>query len=120
MYSFMNVDNKQKLISFLRSIGLIKLVDSVLFRYSSWKNRKQNLLFKSNYPEIKLPPDYMMYESFQVDYNSYYEDSKESAKWIVDLVRKYKDLSKAIILDWGCGPGRLVRHLPMVVGGKLP
>jgi ubiquinone/menaquinone biosynthesis C-methylase UbiE len=111
----LGTDFKQNLIAIARSIGLIKLVDIGLFNYSKLKNYSRNKAFKKDNASIVLPPDYMMYESFQVNYNSYYFDSIKSAQGIIELARPYVDFKKASVLDWGCGPGRIVRHLPAIV-----
>ncbi len=39
-----------------------------------------------------------------------------AAKWLVECFRKYTDLKNKKILDWGCGPGRIVRHFPEIIG----
>lgn len=57
-----------------------------------------------------------MYESFQLSYRKYYDDSRETAKWLKSYFEKYITLEKARILDWGCGPGRIIRHLPEIIG----
>ena len=111
----MRPDFKQSIIAIARSIGLIKIIDLGLFNYSRLKNYSRNNSFKKENPGIVLPPDYMMYESFQVNYNSYYFDSIKSAKGIIELARPYVDFKKASVLDWGCGPGRIVRHLPSII-----
>lgn len=103
---------KQILSSILRRLNLMSLVDKGVFKYNKFKNKKVNDLFINQNPEVLLPPDYLMYESFQLNYQSYYYDSIESAKWIVDLVSPYINLNGKVILDWGCGPARIVRHLP--------
>jgi SAM-dependent methyltransferase len=87
------------------------------FRYL-WirkENRKKNRAFRKQYPEISLPPDYLMYESFQLDYERYYINGKKTAEWLIALVQKHQDLKGAAILDWGCGPARVIRHLPGLV-----
>jgi len=103
---------KQILSSILRKLKLMSSVDLVFYHYQKIKNKSSNQSFLKDYPSIKLPPDYLMYESFQLNYRSYYFDSKESAKWLVELITPYKNLNSKSILDWGCGPGRIVRHLP--------
>lgn len=111
----MKADSKQIIVAALRKVGLIGAVDKGLYSYSKLKNKKGNALFKKENPTIKLPPDYMMYESFQINYRSYYFDSMESAKEIIELAKPFVNFNKASILDWGCGPGRIVRHLPSIV-----
>jgi len=32
--------------------------------------------------------------------------------------KKHTDLKNKRILDWGCGPGRIIRHLPEVIGNE--
>lgn len=100
----------------LRKWGLIYYTDHIRFYMQKHKNRKVNKAFKTNYPEVKLPPDYLIYESFQIDYLKYYIDGKDTAQWLVDYFRKYIDLTGKKILDWGCGPGRTIRHLPEILG----
>lgn len=56
-----------------------------------------------------------MYESFQLDYKKYYEDSRQTAIWLKNHFAKYIQLEQKRILDWGCGPGRIIRHLPEVI-----
>jgi SAM-dependent methyltransferase len=108
---------KQHTIAILRGFGLIKLADLALFKYSQIRNKKPNSLFLAENADIKLPPDYMMYESFQLNYSRYFHDSFDSAQELVERIQPYIDLSSARILDWGCGPGRMVRHLPAIVNG---
>lgn len=52
-----------------------------------------------------------MYESFGIDYAKYYTDSRSTAAWLLDHLRRHISLDQARILDWGCGPGRIIRHL---------
>lgn len=35
-----------------------------------------------------------------------------TAKWLIDLFGAHIPLNGIKILDWGCGPGRIVRHIP--------
>lgn len=88
------------------------------FHLQRFQNRKINHDFRVDYPDAVLPPDYLMYETFRLDYRRYYSGGRDTANWLVNLVSKHIDLSGKRILDWGCGPGRVVRHLPEILGGK--
>lgn len=100
----------------LRRFRLIYFADWLRYYLQKNKNRKINTNFKSQHPEVKLPPDYLIYESFQLHYQNYYTGSIETAKWLTDHFRNHLDLKNKRILDWGCGPGRVIRHLPDVIG----
>lgn len=67
---------------FLRLLKLLKLTDYIRYLYFKIKNRKKNSTFLQNNPDVKLPPDYLMYESFQIDYEEYFTKSRNSAKWV--------------------------------------
>lgn len=110
--------NKGQISSILRKLHLIYMADWAHFYVERYKNQKNNSVFKKNNPDVKLPPDYLIYESFQIDYTKYYTESINTAKWVADYFSKYLDLKEKKILDWGCGPGRVIRHLPDVVGNK--
>jgi len=109
--------SKQSLTRFLRQIGLMQVADYFRYLWLRNKNKKQNQLFRQEYPDVSLPPDFLMYESFQLDYRRYYVNGKKTAEWLIELVKKHKSLEGASILDWGCGPARVIRHLPELVPG---
>jgi len=102
----------------LRRLRLFYVSDWIRFYIERFGNRKINKEFKKNNREVALPPDYLIYESFQINYKKYYTESSNTAKWLVDFFRKYVELKGKKILDWGCGPGRIIRHLPNVIGNE--
>jgi len=104
--------NKGDASRFLRTAGLMQITDKLRYHYYKIRNFKKNRDFRKKYPAVKLPPDYYIYEAFQIDYEEYYLKSRETAQWIVGFLKKYKSLQELTILDWGCGPGRIIRHLP--------
>jgi len=57
-----------------------------------------------------------MYESFKLDYNKYYFGGKKTAEWVIQNLERYTTLKSKNILDWGCGPGRVIRHIPKMLG----
>ena len=99
----------------LRNLGLMHLTDKTRYYYQKIKNRKDNKEFMSEYPGLNLPTDYLLYESFQLNYRRYYIDSQSTANWIKDNLAKHIALKNLNILDWGCGPGRVIQHMPKVV-----
>ena len=110
--------NKGKISNLLRVFGLIYFTDWIRYYLQKFKNRKINTEFKINNPGVKLPPDYLIYESFQINYHKYYSESKETAGWLTDHFKKHINLNSKRILDWGCGPGRIIRHLPEIIGNN--
>ena len=104
---------KQKIIQALRGLHLLEQADSARFFLNKWQYRKSNRKFKRENPLVKLPPPFVLYESFgKLDYASYYYGGGESAEFILAQLRKHVDVRGGRILEWGCGPARLLRHFP--------
>jgi len=106
---------KGQLSNALRKFGLLYPLDKLRFRLEKSKNEKANREFKTKNPNVSLPPDYLMYESFQMNYSKYYFGGKDTAEWVLEKIIKHKDLDNEKILDWGCGPGRVIRHMPEIL-----
>ncbi len=104
--------NRGDVSNFLRNVGLLHLLDFSRFLIRRAKNKSRNRGFRKNNPTIKIPPDYLLYESFAIDYKAYFEGGIESANDLCKLFSKYKSQKNLNILDWGCGPGRIIRHMP--------
>ena len=58
-----------------------------------------------------LPDDYDLYETYQLNYQKFIEDGKLAAAEIVEWTKPYLSSPQPVILDWGCGVGRVVRHI---------
>jgi len=99
----------------LRSIGAIRLLDNSRYQFIKYKNRIDNKRFKLDNPDIAIPPDYLLYESHSINYRKYIDQGKITAQNLLELFQKYVDLDHKTILDWGCGPARIVRHLPKLL-----
>lgn len=107
---------KGYLSNLLRQLRLLYLADRLRFYFMRWKNTRINNAFRQQYPTVALPPDYLIYESFKMDYHQYYHESKNTAIWLIDQLKKFTTLEQAKLLDWGCGPGRIIRHMPSLLG----
>lgn len=107
---------RDRLSRLARRWGLLAGVHQLQFRWAQWRHAAANRGFQRAHPELSLPPDYLMYESYRLDYQRYYEQGRVSAAWILDLLRQQELAGSGRILEWGCGPGRLIRHLPALLG----
>lgn len=110
--------NTGELTKPFRDLGLMHLLDKAKYGVQKWKNGARNARFAKENPEVKLPPDYMLFEAFQLDYQKYFEGGEKSAQWIMRLFEKYAPMAGKSILDWGCGPARVVRHFPKLLGAE--
>ena len=109
---------KTKLISLIRKFGLSNMADKARYQIMRLKNMRRNNQFIKEHPGIPLPPPYMVYESFQIDYRKYFLGGREDAQWIASLAKPHCTLENSKILDWGCGPARIIRHLPDLLGSS--
>ena len=107
--------NISRVIQPLRTLGMAHFIDKLKFYHQKFKYQKANQEYQQNHPHISFPPDYLLFESFQLNYQKYYEGGRDSAEWIKSLLDRHMDLKSKHILDWGCGPARILRHLPTLI-----
>lgn len=109
--------NKANLSQFLRHVGLLRTADQLQFRLQQWRNRRHNAAFRRSHPNVALPPDYTLFETFRLDYRKYYEGGRNTARWVWNQLQPHlADPDHGRLFDWGCGPARVVRHLPAIAG----
>lgn len=110
--------NTGKITYLIRRLGLMHLLDILRYRLRQVLHYRSNRAFNRSHPEVALPPDYLMYESFQLHYHKYYYGGRDVAVWIKDQLAPFMHFSGTRILDWGCGPGRVIRHFPQIFAGQ--
>ncbi|MBX3238554.1 MAG: class I SAM-dependent methyltransferase [Chitinophagaceae bacterium] len=92
------------------------MFDWLRYGFVKAKNAIPNRRFGKKHPELKIPPDYYLYETYSLNYEQYISDGLATAKEFVDLLKPYANVSEEKkVLDWGCGPGRITRHLKSVM-----
>lgn len=108
---------RAQLLQLIRDLGLSHSLDNGRYLAAKWRNAAANRQFRKQYPAFDLPPDYLLYEAYRINYASYRRTGLQAAQWIHDHFTQWQpDVSQQRILDWGCGPGRVLRHLPTVFG----
>jgi SAM-dependent methyltransferase len=110
---------KKYIASLLRRLNLGRLADTCRYRWLYCKRYRANRAFARQHPDFAFPPSYYIYETYTLDYRAYFEDGRQTAKEIMALLQQHINLNGVgkTIVDWGCGPGRVVRHLPVAAAG---
>jgi SAM-dependent methyltransferase len=103
----------------LRKLRLLGLAEQLRYRLQQLKYRGVNRRFRRQHPGIAMPPDFFIYETYRLNLQEYYTDGKTVATEILSLLGQATNVQQAspAILDWGCGPGRITRHLPSLLPG---
>jgi ubiquinone/menaquinone biosynthesis C-methylase UbiE len=110
--------NRGDFTQLARKMRLMHGIDLLKYAWQRLKNGAANRQFRAANPDFALPPDYMLFEAYQLNYQKYIEDGKQTAAWVVNTLSQHKDLKNANFLDWGCGPARVTRHLPDLLGNN--
>ena len=100
-------------LQWLRKLGLRDVIDRMRMSWHRRKLLKENQEFLRENPDVTLPDDEIMYETFNLNYRKYYEGGRKTAKEILSHFQESAEMEfPESILDWGCGPGRVIRHMP--------
>lgn len=110
---------KQKLMKIARDFKVLFLAEYTRFFFSLLKNRSDNKKFLSAQPFFVPPPYWLAYDAYgHTNWRSYVQSGVEHASFFAELILKYTTCSDLKVLDWGCGPGRLVRHMPKLLESR--
>ena len=104
----------QKLQRILRDLYLLNLIEKLRYLISIPQNfNKNNKFIKRNFG-FKVPPKDLAFDAYSApDWNFYKKSGETTALFISKLCDKYLPNPNSIrILEWGCGPGRVIRHIP--------
>jgi SAM-dependent methyltransferase len=115
------VSNKMvrvKIQDSLRKAGLLSLAEKFRYYQKVWSLKKANNAFIRQNPAFKLPPAPLAFDAYSAPDWSFYKRSGEgTATFLADMIRKYlPDGHGASVYEWGCGPARVIRHLPGQLG----
>ncbi len=95
--------------------GLSLALSEIYFQAQRTKHLLKNLHFKKQHPNLAIPTDRYLFETFQVNYALYFSDGKLAAKEMLEWSSAYLNNEPLHMLDWGCGVGRIIQHIPKIL-----
>jgi trans-aconitate methyltransferase len=81
-------------------------------KWQKFQNKSANRAFLSSHPSFPLPPDELLFETGQINYPWYLKSGQEAANEFAALFQQLHPSPARAVMDWGCGVGRVTRHLP--------
>jgi SAM-dependent methyltransferase len=107
---------RQLIIAALRKTRLFLMADEIKFWLNATGNYRRNRAFAASRPTESFPPPRISYDAYAtVSYEHYWTSGKQSAETLFSFLKANLDLSTAKILEWGCGPGRIIGPLERLV-----
>ncbi len=107
-------------IRVIRRAGLLAAADYGRFQLRRWQTAAANRDFLDRHPEFVPPPEDLAFDAYNhVDWHRYHEGGRLHAAFFARIVREALPDTLLSVLEWGCGPGRIIRHLPAQLGGRL-
>jgi SAM-dependent methyltransferase len=108
----------QSIQHFLRETHLLPLVERFRYFYKVLRFQKSNQEFIAKHPGFVLPPKHLAFDAYSAPHwEFYYNSGIEAARYFANLLNEHGYADEPVrILEWGCGPGRIVRHLPDLLG----
>lgn len=104
----------QGLQRILRDLGLLTAVEKLLYLVSVLRWYRRNIEFVQKHPDFKVPPKALAYDAYSApDWDFYKLSGEETAVFLAEISNKYLPHDTSLrVLEWGCGPGRVIRHIP--------
>ena len=109
---------KQNIARILRDLQLLSVAEKIQYLLVAAKHRRTNRLFSLANAGFKVPPQVLAFDAYSAPHwDSYKESGGQTAALLLQIARRYfAEGSPLRVLDWGCGPARVIRHLPAAFG----
>ena len=93
------------------------MVDSLRYLKSALGVRGKNREFLEANPGFHVPPKSLAFDAYATpDWEYYHRSGTHYAEFLKEVMRKHTSDSEAVaVMEWGCGPGRVIRHFPGLV-----
>jgi SAM-dependent methyltransferase len=113
---------KYHIISATRSLGLLPVLDRMTFLRKTARTARGNRAFRTRHPDFAVPPADLAFDAYnKVDWVDYHDLGIRHAGLFAGLIRDHCPANPDFsVLEWGCGPGRLIRHMPHLLSDRSP
>ena len=110
---------KFQLVRAIRGAGLLGAADACRFQVRRWKTDALNRRFLAGRPGFRPPPADLAFDAYNhFDWERYWEGGRFHAEFFAEAIRSALPEGPLRVLEWGCGPGRIIRHLPGLLADR--
>lgn len=107
------------IIRVLRGLGLLRGADICRFGVRRLSASRNNRKFLRDHPDFHAPPAHLAFDALNhCDWSAYWDSGLRHAGTFARIILKHTDAPSLDVLEWGCGPGRLLRHMPQLLGSR--
>ena len=104
---------KQHVLAAARALRVLPLLDAWRFAQAKKKFAAENEKFLKAHPDFEQPPLWWMHDMYRhTSFERYWRTGKHTAGVISEKINAHVDAKAPRVADWGCGLGRVIRHLP--------
>lgn len=109
--------DRQQIVNLLRRVRLLEVADWLRYLKAKRAGLDARDAFVREYGDVALPPDDLAYDAYgALDWQAYWNSGLETAVYVGSiLMREVAAGFPRRVLEWGCGPARIVRHLGKVL-----
>lgn len=112
---------KYQAIRQLRTLGLLATADRVKFELARVAARSRNRRFRRSHPGFAVPPADLAYDAYNhIDWQAYHDGGRQHSEAFADIIRRHASGHSLHILEWGCGPGRIIRFMGELLRDRDP
>ena len=102
---------KQPAVKALRTLRILAIAERIRFLVQVVTRFPRNRSFRAQHPHEPMPPAWLAYDAFSdVNHPKYWSDGKAKAAYVERVATEHLDAPRTVC-EWGCGPGRTLRHL---------
>ncbi len=103
---------KNRMIAASRALRILALVDRVKLLASIISNAPRNARFRREVPGYPVPRYADAYDAYShINWSLYRTSGIEHASILAAAIKRHVPVGGLQVLEWGCGPGRVIRHL---------
>lgn len=111
---------KKRIIAALRAAQLLGSADWLRYHWHAWQASRENSRFLDHHPGFQVPSPHFLYEvSGSVAYQHYRDTGLAHAQIFWRCIGPYISAANFSVCEWGCGVGRIIRHVREVSRGRI-